>query len=383
MDLIDQLNQIAARIPKQIDHLQSEEATKNALVLPFLNALGYNVFDPTEVVPEFTADVGTKKGEKVDYAIMRDGSPAVLIECKTAGSKLSFNHASQTFRYFSVTDARFAILTNGIDYQFYTDIEVPNRMDEKPFFEFSMVNLDAKSVEEVKKFAKTNFDLNNILSNASELKYEKQIISLLAQELESPSEDFVRHFTQQVYSGKFTQSVKEQFTPLVRGAFREFLKERVNERIQSALDGSSQQEVKEQPAESSDSSDETESEGDQIVTTPEEQEGFNIIRAILAKHVDPNRVAIRDTKSYCGVLLDDNNRKPICRLRFNHSQKYLGLFDSEKTEEKKPIEAPTDIFKYESAIVQTIGVYDNPESSEARENHDTQGTSTSFPSTSH
>uniref|UniRef100_UPI00191BD0AC type I restriction endonuclease n=1 Tax=Tautonia marina TaxID=2653855 RepID=UPI00191BD0AC len=185
MDLIDHLAQIAARIPAHRVHLATEEATKNALVLPLINALGYNVFDPTEVVPEFIADVGTKKGEKVDYVIMRDGKPAILIECKSAGSKLSINHASQLFRYFTTTDARFAVLTDGIEYQFYTDIEAPNKMDSHPFFEFSMLSLDTKIVEEIKKFSKQSFDLNNILCNASELKYKKQIRGLLANELNS------------------------------------------------------------------------------------------------------------------------------------------------------------------------------------------------------
>ena len=129
--------------PRQ--HLATEEATKNALVLPVINALGYNVFDPTEVVPEFVADVGTKKGEKVDYVIMRDGKPAILIECKAAGSRLNLNHASQLFRYFATTDARFAVLTDGIEYQFYTDIEAPNRMDSHPFFEFSMMVASRRS----------------------------------------------------------------------------------------------------------------------------------------------------------------------------------------------------------------------------------------------
>ncbi len=234
MDLIDQLNGLAARIPKQIEHLTTEEATKNALILPMINSLGYNVFDPTEVIPEFTADVGTKKGEKVDYVIMMEGKPAILIECKMAGSKLSLNHAGQLFRYFATTEARFAILTNGIDYQFFTDIEKPNKMDEKPFFEFSMSRLDPNVVDEIKKFSKASFNLENILSNASELKYKKQVKALLQKELDSPSEDFVRYFTQQVYSGKFISSIKEQFTPIVASAFKEFIKDHVNRRLQRA-----------------------------------------------------------------------------------------------------------------------------------------------------
>lgn len=365
MDLADHLLQIASRIPSQLQHLLTEEATKNALVLPFLNGLGYNVFDPTEVVPEFIADVGTKKGEKVDYVIIREGKPAILIECKPVGAKLHINHASQLFRYFSVTDARFAILTNGTDYQFYTDIEAPNKMDEKPFFEFSMLSLDPRTIEEVRKFSKTAFNLENILSTASELKYKKQIQLLLARELESPSEDFVRHFAKQVYGGAFTSAVKTQFTFLVGDAFRDFVKDRVTKRIQSALDGDlSPTGTASAPSEHEIRSKITEGE-EEVVTTEEEREAFHIIRAILAKHAQPARIVMRDTKSYCGVLLDDNNRKPICRLRFNYSQKYISLFDAEKNEEKFPLNVPLDVFKFEDRLVGALAYYDSPKSDEA------------------
>lgn len=353
MDIVDSLQQLAARIPSQLSHLLTEEATKNALIMPFIQALGYNVFDPTEVIPEYTADVGTKKGEKVDYVIKRDNKMIILWECKPVGGKLGLNHASQLYRYFSVTEARFAVLTNGIDYQIYTDIEATNRMDEKPFFEFSMLALDAKAIEEIRKFSKAAFNLENILSTASELKYTKQIQALIAKELEAPSEDFVRHFTRQVYTGTITATVKTQFIKLVGDAFREFIKGRVNQRIQSALEPVSPVGV----ISSVEATPQIEDE-DGIETTPEEIEAFHIVRGLLSKHVAPNRIVMRDTKSYCGILLDDNNRKPICRLRFNASQKYLSLMDAQKNEEKHPIDEPVDIFNYEKKLLETLSYYE-------------------------
>ena len=137
MDFIDKIQELSARIPKQLNHIQTEEATKNALVMPFISALGYNVFDPTEVTPELCADVGVKKGEKVDYAILREGKPIILFECKHHAADLGKVHASQLYRHFSVTEARFSVLTNGLVYGFYTDLEAPNKMDERPFFEFT------------------------------------------------------------------------------------------------------------------------------------------------------------------------------------------------------------------------------------------------------
>lgn len=158
MDLIDQLRTLASRIQSTKDIIQTEEATKNAMVMPFIQILGYNVFDPLEVTPELVADVGTKKGEKVDYAILKDGKPIILFECKKSGADLSINHDAQLFRYFHVTAARFGVLTNGLLYRFFTDLEQPNKMDDKPFFEFNILDFKDRDVEELKKFAKVAFD---------------------------------------------------------------------------------------------------------------------------------------------------------------------------------------------------------------------------------
>jgi len=163
MDFIDHLRDLSIRIQKQAAGIQTEEATKTAFVMPFIAALGYNVFDPTEVTPELVADVGTKKGEKVDYAVLKDGNPIILFECKWCGSDLDSENASQLYRYFSVTPARFGILTNGIVYRFYSDLENQNVMDAKPFLELDLLNIKEPLVEEVKKFSKSTFDLDNIL----------------------------------------------------------------------------------------------------------------------------------------------------------------------------------------------------------------------------
>lgn len=355
MDLIDKLRELSVRIPSQLPHLNTEEATKTGLVMPFIGALGYNVFDPTEVVPEFTADVGTKKGEKVDYAIHSNGEPIILFECKSAKTNLDETHASQLYRYFSVTRARFGVLTNGIHYKFFSDLEEPNRMDERPFFEFDLQNLNEKAVAEVKRFAKTTFDLDAILSTASELKYTKGIRRALASEWVNPSEEFVRLFCGRVYSGRMTQSVRELFTSVVKRAFQEFVAERVNERLKSALERTEGQDAQaeQKPADAESSGDD-----DGVETTEDELEGFYIVRAIVAETVDVRRVFMRDTQSYCGILLDDNNRKPLCRLRFNSpTRRYVGLFDEEKKESRHLIESPIDLYKFADEIRKTAASY--------------------------
>lgn len=377
MDLIDVLDRLAARLEQHAEHLKTEEATKHTLVMPIINALGYNVFDALEVVPEFTADVGTKKGEKVDYAITVDGKPMILVECKTFGSKLSLNNASQLYRYFSVTEARFAVLNNGVQFWFYSDLDAPNKMDDKPFFEFDLRDYDEKSVNELKKFSKANFNLDNILSNASELKYAKQIEKLLVQELEEPSEEFVKLFTSRVYTGRFTAAVQDQFRALVKNAFRQFLRDQINDRLKTALRGSESVHLDmglgstTTPEQAAEATEPVEDDG--IITTQEEIEAFYIVRAILSETVEPRRVVMRDTKSYCGVLLDDNNRKPICRLRFNFTQKYIGLFDAQKNEEKIAIGNLQEIFKHAKRLRSCVADYDGgaksreSESAEAKE----------------
>jgi len=360
MDLIDQLTALSSKIHKQVDIIKTEEATKNAFIMPFIAALGYNVFDPTEVTPEFSADVGIKKGEKVDYAILQEGSPIILLECKWCGCNLDSEHASQLYRYFSVTESRFGILTNGIIYRFYTDIEESNKMDSKPFLELNMLDIKESAIDELKKFSKTVFNLDEILTTATELKYTKEIKRLLAEQANAPSEDFVRFFASNVYSGKLTQGVKQQFTDLTKQAFWQFINEKIADRLRSAmLEESSAKISKVEEADEVITEDNKDSEN-RIVTTQEEIEAYYIIKSILAPYIDNERVVMRDTISYCGILLDDNNRKPICRLYFNNLERLAIAFIDVETKkyEKTPIEKLGDIFQYTDKIKSTVEFFD-------------------------
>ncbi|SDG05165.1 hypothetical protein SAMN04488589_2045 [Methanolobus vulcani] len=344
MDFIDEVKALAARIPNLKDSIMTEEATKNALVMPMINILGYNVFDPTEVVPEFTADHGTKKGEKVDYAIIKAGEPIMLIECKTLGSDLNTNHASQLFRYFNVTSAKVGILTNGTTYRFFSDLEDANKMDDKPFLEIDLLNLKDEQVEELKRFKKERFDVCELESVANELKYTKEIKQILLSEMNKPSEDFVKFFANLVYNGRITPNKRDQFTAITKKAFNQFINDRINERLKIAMSNknhSDEVDVEEDIVEPVD---------DGIVTTEEEIEGYHIVKAILRETIAPDRIVMRDTKSYCGILLDDNNRKPICRLRFNSAQKYVGILDDDRKEIKTPINNLNDIYELTAKI---------------------------------
>lgn len=358
MDFIDRIRELAAKIPKQIEYIQTEEATKSALVMPFIQALGYNVFDPTEVVPEYIADVGVKKGEKVDYTILRDGKPIMLFECKFVKTDLQNTHMSQLYRYFSVTAARIAVLTNGITYRFYSDIEQPNKMDERPFLVFSMLDIQEGLVNELKKLGKDAFNLDEMLSRASDLKYTREIKRILDAELTTPTPEFIKFFASKVYSGRMTHNTLELFSDIVKRAYTQFINEKINERLQSAISkaepASEPQEAEPEPEEAKELSRE-----DRITTSNEELEAFYIVKGILHGVVELERIAHRDTISYFNVLLDDNNRKPICRFYFNNLEnKQLALFDKNKKDRKVPLNSLNDIYKYADDIKQTIGYYE-------------------------
>lgn len=356
MSFDEKIAALIQRLPKLVNHLETEEATKNALVMPFIAALGYDVFNPQEVVPEFTADVGTKKGEKVDYAILHNDEVILLFECKKAGVDLKQEEMSQLFRYFSVTKARIAILTNGTQYRFYSDLEEANKMDSRPFLELDVEDPRPNTLQEVKKLAKDDFDLEEILSTASELKYTSAIKKILSEQYDSPDEEFCKYFFCRANPGsRFTGSSKDSFIPLVKKAFNQFVSERVSDRLRSALET----EVIPTAPETETPAEESSLEASDIVTTEEELEAFRIVRAIASQAVDPERIVHRDAKTYMSILFDDNNRKPVCRLWFNTSQKYFGTFDTNKKETKNPIESLSDIYQYGEQVVSVIQNYDS------------------------
>lgn len=342
MDFVDQLKQFAKRVDSMKETVQTEEATKTAIIMPFFAMLGYDVFNPLEFVPEYTADVGIKKGEKVDYAIIKDGEPVILIECKSISEKLE-KHDSQLFRYFGTTTAKFAILTNGIMYRFYTDLDSPNKMDDDPFLTINILDIRDNQVPELKKFCKSVFDIDSIFSTASELKYANEFKTVMKAQLDSPTDDFIRLFLQGCYSGPKTQNVIEKFRPVLKKALNDFISEMMNDKIKTALGGSggtvSVSEQKSQPE--SDTADEKEKKAPNIVTTEEELEAYFIIKNMLSDLVSMKDITYKDTESYINILYKANTRKWICRLRLTENQKTLILPDENKREIKYSL---TDIY---------------------------------------
>lgn len=352
MDFSDKIKQFSKRIDIIKGNLATEEATKTALIMPFFNLLDYDVFNPMEFVPEFVADIGTKKGEKVDYAIIKDDKPVILIEAKSVNDDLT-KHDAQLFRYFTSTDAKFAILTNGIIYKFFTDLEESNKMDEKPFLEVNLLDLSDIQVSELKKFTKDNFDIDTIFNSASELKYTNLIKKQLTEQLNKPSDEFVRFIISDFFTGVKTSNVVEKFRPIVKKSMQQFVNDFMNDRIKSIL---AEQETKEEQEEIVNEIDEisTEESKTGIITTDEELEAFNIIKSILSEATSVDNITYKDVKSYFGILYKNNTRKWICRLYFNSSKKYIAVPDKEKYEVYYEIETLNDIYKYKNELLNSL-----------------------------
>ncbi len=350
MELKQKLIELHNRVDGLKDNITTEEATKNAFVMPFIQLLGYDVFNPIEVIPEYTADIGTKKGEKVDYAIMKENHPIIIIECKHWKEKLN-NHNSQINRYFNVTKSRFAILTNGIVYEFYTDLEKSNIMDAKPFLQINLDSIKEADISELSKFQKDSFDLDKILNSANSLKYIKAIRVEFEKELETPSNELTKLLVSRFYDGTITAKRLENFKEFSKRAIKSSINDVISSRLKYALTKETEaQEEIEEPKEIS-----------KIITTEEEIEAFQIVKAILRKKTPSENIVHRDTQSYFGILFQDNNRKPLCRIYLDTRQKRIGLFDENKKETKHDINTIDDIYNFSSELLKTIDYYTQEE----------------------
>jgi hypothetical protein len=349
MDFKDKIKMLGDRVNQTLEKTTTEEATKTAFILPLIQFLGYDIFNPSEVIPEFNADFGLKKGEKVDYAIIINDVPLILIEAKHHTEKLDI-HGSQLFRYFSVTKSKFGILTNGIDYEFYTDLEKPNLMDEKPFFKFNMTTIKNSEITELKKFEKENFDLNEIISLASELKYSSSVYSKIVSEMEFPSDDFTKFFIQNCYDGRATSKVIEQFKDIIKKSYQNY----INNVISSKLSINVETEISPKSDSTKANQDKIKEEENKVVTTFEEIESYSIIKSILSANISPSRVYYRDNQHYFSVLIDNNNRKTLCRLYLNNEKKFLVTFDENKKEIKNQIASVNDLFKFKDNLIDSV-----------------------------
>ncbi|CAD5898835.1 MAG: type I restriction endonuclease [Bacilli bacterium] len=349
----EDLKFLSNRVSTLKESIGTEEATKTSLIMPFFQLLGYDVFNPTEFVPEFTADVGIKKGEKVDYAIILDSIPVMLVEAKSINEKLT-KHDSQLFRYFGTTTSRFGILTNGEEYKFFTDLDEPNKMDSTPFLTINLTNLKENQIPEIAKFHKENFDIDTITSSASELKYLNNLKSFLSEQLESPSDEFVKYFVSEIFEGLKTKTTLDRFSPIIKKGLNQFITEKVNEKLSAALNTSVS--VKDVPEIKEDI---PTVENDGIVTTAEELEAYTIVKLMLKDTLPLERITYRDNRSYFNILLDDNIRKWIVRIYVYTSTTRIKIVLNDADKSSYDIAGPIEISSYANELVSIVNDFIN------------------------
>lgn len=347
----DDLKNFAGTIEEKKENIHTEETTKISLILPFIQLLGYDITNPNEVQAEYTADMGVKKGEKIDLAIFINNELEILIECKPVNMKLTHDQISQLYRYFNVTDAKFGILTNGDNYKIYTDIRKPNMMDERPFLDVTLSKITDKQIIELSKFAKQNYNFTKIREKVNILKYKTDVKAQITSEMENPSEEFIKAIVKPVYPKPLTQPMKKTFKKIITEEFNDIINEKVNKQLDDALNNN-------QLIEKSLKEYHEENKGNYTLA---EIEAFNFIVKMLENTIDTDRLFTRKVKSYTSILLDNNSNYPIIRLIFNEKQLKIGLFDSFKRDkynarvcENKEITDIDDLFNYKENLVKTV-----------------------------
>lgn len=310
MDFIENIEQFSKRIEHIKNNICTEEATKTSVILPFFQLLGYDVFNPFEFIPEYTADAGTKKGEKVDYAIMINNEPLILIEAKSLNTELSAKHINQLLRYFTVTKARFGILTNGIIYRFYSDLEEPNKMDTIPFFEFDLLNIKKDKVEELRQFQKDSFNMKNILDKASDLKYMTMIKHVISEQFHEPSDNFIKALiNKNIYSGTKTQAVLDKFRIIVKKAINEYVNDLISQRISTVITSDAM------PQETSEIK-------NNAMLSDSEIEVLDYVKQMLHTNIN---ILYKKTSRYAYMQIGELSTKWICRVYMRKTQKLFTL----------------------------------------------------------
>jgi predicted type IV restriction endonuclease len=316
MAFADDIAKVAEQVRKRAEAVSGEEGTKMGLIVPFFSTLGYDVFDPTEVIPEYIADFAIKKSgqmEKVDYAISINNAIVMLVEAK-ARDKKPEAHDGQLKRYFNgLRSAKVAIVTNGIEYLFFTDLRHENMMDEEPFFIFNILDYDQKQVENLKFFHRENFDALVIKRHAEEMVYLSGMTQLVDNLLRSPSDEFIRFLVSQLgnvgsryaIESRINNRIIEKFRPIVKksiqGSLVELMTQSINKEMGQASEISSPIQLMEEVEKIQDEP-EQDLEDIRVETTDEELEAFEKIKSIAARsNVHSLEVKYKDVVSYFGV----------------------------------------------------------------------------------
>ncbi|WAL59494.1 type I restriction endonuclease [Thermocoleostomius sinensis] len=314
MGFTEDITRLAEQVQKNADRVVGEQATKMSLIAPFFSALGYDVFDPSEVIPEYVADFATKKAgqfEKVDYAIAINGTIVMIVEAK-ARDKKPEAHDGQLKKYFNaLISTKVSIVTNGVEYRFFTDLRHENIMDDEPFFAFDVLDYDSKDLENLKFFHKDNFDINLIKVHAEELVYVKGLTELVGNLLRSPSKDFMSFLLKELgklspsyeIEGKINDRKIQRFQPIIKKAIQISLVDLMTRSISQEIGKSGEEQNTNTSDEIIDAVGEQETMVDaKVETTEEELAAFEKVKEIVAASKDYHlEIKYKDVVSYFGI----------------------------------------------------------------------------------
>ncbi len=325
MEYNNTLIKFAAKVKEKKHSCATEEATKHSLILPFIQILGYDIFDPTEVVPEVDCDL-KHTGERIDYIVERDGRHQILIECKHWKQNLD-KHVMQLGAYFAASDARIGILTNGVEYRFFTDLEKVNLMDEKPFLVVDMENLKETDVDWLCEFRKGSFNAVRITDKALQQVRLQKLKSLVADELSDPSIAFTRHFARMIFPSSPNTKAVEAIRPLLVKAIGE-----VTGKTPAPIPG----------------------------VPDDETELLKAVTTALNGIVSPDRIVWKENQQYSTVRLDGSEWRPICRIKYTKWAKWIMVTHWDASTERLSqgerhvLSSPSDIANHSDELQQIV-----------------------------
>ena len=333
MSLLEKLHEFAKEAAYKKDKVKNENETTTSLVLPFFKFLGYEYTNPEEVSQQHPAPFAGNNNLKVDVAIIVKEKPAIVAEVKHHDEVLDKKkHISQLGKYFSGAGASFGILTNGIVYKFYTDVDAKNLIDPEPFFEFDVLDVETHEsiVLLLELFAKKTCNLDKARAEAEKLKSISKVKKLFS-ELQTlkPTDEMSKlllYIMGEVFKQRKTQKAIPKFVPIVKRGFQEYIEDCITEETESSKAKSNKN----------------------IKMAIEEIEGFAIVKLVLNEMVDVERLFCRhpQNRSYMAIHIDDHKLKRVCRFWFNGKQKYITIPDEQNKPLRYDVASVYEIYQY-------------------------------------
>lgn len=321
-DFIHKLKHHIEHVKNVGQHCTTEETTKQALILPLLEILGFNPYDPTKVLAEFAADFpGVKVTERVDYALYCNNKPVMFIEAKQYSADLT-NHAPQLSRYFnSSLGVTIGAITNGREWRFFTDLINTNVMDEKPFLTVDFTKSKPEDLTQLAEFKHDNFHAEKLRFFAEENQYIQQFKTVIKKCINEVDIDFVRFVAQQAdvqrqLNTKFLESIQ----PFVKQAVQQSISDTVVKGLSSPTIITAQP-IEQKPIEEKKDLPIVPDfivnpDNEKIITTKEELEILRIVTALLPDY----ELTGRDTESYYSIICQGKNNRWLFRYDVNRKR---------------------------------------------------------------